>query len=71
MSFAVDQAVGALQPSDLVVTPRPSDDELAAIIVAYEELWPGVGEAARPAPSPRWRYIGRPWVRRPQYGGWR
>ncbi len=71
MSSVVDDAATLLKPGDLVVTPAATDDELAAIIAAYEALWPKAGEATMPAPSPRWRYAGRPWVSRPQYGGWK
>ena len=56
-------------------TPEPTDSERAAIVAAVEalqsELWPRLGAAAMPSPSPRWRYAGRPWQRRPSYGGWK
>jgi len=71
VSSASDPARATLEPGDLVVTPAPTSDELAAIIAAYEELWPAPAEVAMPAPSPRWRFAGRPWVSRRHYGGWR
>ena len=56
------------------ITPEPTDTERAAIVAAVEalqaEIWPHLGAAAVPAPSPRWRYAGRPWQRRARYGGW-
>ena len=57
------------------ITPAPTDAERAAIIAAVEalgsEIWPDPDTATMPAPSPRWRYAGRPWRRRQSYGGWR
>ena len=68
--IAAPDETGRLRPADLVVTPEPTAEELAAIIAAYEQLWPR-NESALAEPSPRWRYAGRPWLRRPHYGGWR
>ena len=57
------------------ITPEPTEAERAAIVAAVQalqfELWPHLTAAARPAPSPRWRYAGRPWGRRSCYGGWK
>ena len=59
----------------LSITPEPTAAERAAIVKAIEglgpEIWPDSGAATTPAPSPRWRYSGRPWRRRHSYGGWR
>ncbi|NIR36289.1 MAG: hypothetical protein GWN79_06905 [Actinobacteria bacterium] len=52
------------------VTPTPSDDELAAILAAYEELWPEPVPGTGPDALPRWRFAGRWWTSRPHYGGW-
>jgi len=56
------------------ITPESTESERAAIVAAVEalqsELWPRPNAAAMPAPSPRWRYAGRRWRRRPRYGGW-
>ena len=56
------------------ITPEPTDAERAAIVAAVEalrsEIWPHLSAATMPAPSPRWRYAGRPWRRRARYGGW-
>ena len=56
------------------ITPEPTDAERAAIVNAIEglrsEIWPHLVAATSPAPSPRWRYAGRPWRRRTRYGGW-
>ena len=59
----------------LSITPEPTDAERAAIAAAVEafrsEIWPHLAAATMPAPSPRWRYAGRPWRIRQRYGGWR
>ncbi len=56
------------------ITPEPTEAERAAIAAAIEslqsELWPRLGAAAMPSPSPRWRYAGRLWRTRQSYGGW-
>jgi hypothetical protein len=57
-------------PEDLVVMPEPTPAELAAILAAYEQLWPADVQAG-PKPAPRWRYASRPWTRRSDYRGWR
>ncbi len=57
------------------ITPEPTETERASIVAAVEalqsDLWPRLSAAAMPSPSPRWRYAGRPWQRRPSYGGWK
>ena len=59
----------------LSITPEPTDAERAAIAAAVEalrsEIWPHLDAATMPAPSPSWRYAGRPWKRRQNYGGWK
>jgi hypothetical protein len=57
-------------PDAIEVTPHPSDEELAAILAAYEALWPRPDMATTPDGLPRWRFAGRWWSARPQYGGW-
>lgn len=52
------------------VHPAPSEEEMAAILAAYEALWPRVGSAAPSDDLPRWRFAGRWWADRPAYGGW-
>ena len=53
------------------VRPDPSEEELAAILAAYEALWPRPVVAEAPDSSaPRWRFAGRWWAARPRYGGW-
>ena len=56
------------------ITPGPTGAERAAIVAAIEglhsKIWPQLTAATSPAPSPRWRYAGRPWRRRARYGGW-
>ena len=54
----------------VVTVPEATPEELAAILAAYEALWPDPAEATAPAPSPVWRYAGRPWRRRRAWGGW-
>ncbi len=59
----------AVSKGAVVVTrPEATPDELAAILAAYEMLWPA--SDGGPAPSPAWRYAGRPWRRRRAWGGW-
>ena len=53
------------------IEPRPSDEEMAAILVAYEALWPRLSAASLPEPPSRWRFASRPWLGRAGYGGWR
>ena len=57
------------------ITPEPTEAERAAIVAAVEalraEVWPQLNGATVPAPSPPWRYAGRPWQRRQSYSGWR
>lgn len=52
------------------ISPTPSDEEMAAILAAYEALWPRPDEATTPDGLPRWRFAGRWWSARPRYGGW-
>lgn len=54
----------------LQVSPTPNEEELAAIMAAYEVLWPKPDSAIEPEDSPRWRYAGRWWSKRTHYGGW-
>ncbi len=47
----------------VVVSPEPTDAELAAIMSAYEALWPKpVTVVERTADSNRWRFSGRRWL---------
>lgn len=75
---AVEAAVEARSAGGLEIvsiTPEPTEAERAAITAAVEALgskiWPHLAAATSPAPSPRWRYAGRPWRRRQSYGGWK
>jgi hypothetical protein len=52
------------------VSPVPSDEEMVAILAAYEALWPRPVVAAPDPAPPRWRFAGRWWSARPRYGGW-
>ena len=52
------------------ITPAPTDEEMAAILAAYEALWPRPSAATEPDALPRWRFAGRWWSARPRYGGW-
>ncbi len=62
MSLSVDP-----QPTG----PLPNEEEMAAILVAYEALWPRPSAASAPEAPPRWRFASRPWTDRAGYGGWR
>ena len=55
----------------LAVHPQPTEEEMAAILAAYDALWPRPSTATIPEEPPRWRFAGRRWVARPGYGGWR
>lgn len=49
--------------ANLSVSPEPSDLEAAAIVAAYEALWPeplAAGRGARVTPA--WRFSGRWWA---------
>lgn len=52
------------------VTPTASEDEMAAILAAYELLWSSPPEAVVSSEGLRWRFAGRDWVRVDSYGGW-
>ena len=74
---ATDAPVPALAADGLQIvsiTPEPTEAERAAITAAVEalhsDLWPRLSAVVTPSPSPRWRYAGRPWLRRQTYGGW-
>ena len=45
------------------ITPEPTDAERAAIVSAIEglhsKIWPHLGAATMPEPSPAWRYAGK------------
>lgn len=49
--------------SIIQISPQPTDGEMAAILAAYEALWPrpAANEACAPAVS-RWRFSGRWWT---------
>ncbi len=49
-------------PLDIVVSPEPTEDELAAIVAAYRELWPRQIQVVRPEFSERWKFSGRWWL---------
>ncbi len=51
-------------------SPAPSEEEAAAILAAYELLWPRPSEVVTPEGVSRWRFAGRRWSRTPGYGGW-
>lgn len=55
----------------LDIDPQPTDEEMAAILVAYEALWPRPSAATEPESPSRWRFASRPWTSRAGYGGWR
>lgn len=58
-------------PSRVVVTPEPTDEELAAILLAHEALWPPARPAVARASSSPWRFSGRWWCSAGTgWGGW-
>jgi hypothetical protein len=50
--------------SNISISPQPTDEEAAAIVAAYEALWPkpviAVGTSERTTPP--WRFSGRWWA---------
>ncbi len=45
------------------ITPQPSDSEVAAVLAAYEALWPRPAAEGPTTPAaPRWRFSGRWWT---------
>ena len=49
--------------SIIQITPQPTDAEVAAILAAYEALWPQpVADQPPIAAAPRWRFSGRWWT---------
>ncbi|MGI9622064.1 MAG: hypothetical protein ACR2PK_04440 [Acidimicrobiales bacterium] len=55
----------APEPVKVSVKPEPTDDELAAILAAYRELWPDQPAAAPEVVSTAWRFSGRWWSHTP------
>ncbi len=53
------------------VEPQPTEEEMAAILAAYEILWPRPSAAVMPVPVGRWRFASRSWTPRTAYGSWR
>ena len=54
------------EPTIASISPAPTGHEVAAIVAAYEALWPKpvVAVADEVAASPVWRFSGR-WWRKP------
>ncbi len=52
------------------IEPAPTPEEVAAIVAAYEALWPRPATGIDPAPAPPWRWSGRWWVGPRRWGGW-
>ena len=49
--------------SIIQISPRPTDGEVAAILAAYEALWPRPAAEEAPAPAvSHWRFSGRWWA---------
>lgn len=51
-------------------SPAPSEEEAAAILAAYEILWPRPSAVNASQQASRWRFAGRRWSARAGYGGW-
>ncbi len=66
-----DVPPGRPEPIGIRVKPEPNEGELAAILAAYDQLWPDDSEAVAPGAPTRWRFAGRWWTPRVRYGGWR
>ncbi len=49
--------------SIIQITPQPTEAEVAAILAAYEALWPRPAAEETPAAiASRWRFSGRWWT---------
>ncbi|MYH72849.1 MAG: hypothetical protein F4153_09815 [Acidimicrobiia bacterium] len=49
--------------SIIQITPQPTEAEVAAILTAYEALWPRPpSDEPAAAMAPRWRFSGRWWT---------
>lgn len=49
--------------SVIQISPQPTDAEVAAILTAYDALWPRpVSDESLARPAPRWRFSGRWWT---------
>lgn len=59
------------EPVSIVVSPEPTEDELAAILAAYQELWPAPPDPATRLHSAAWRFAGRWWTDAPMRRGFR
>jgi hypothetical protein len=56
--------VSDLGGASLRVSPEPSDLEAAAIVAAYEALWPkpAIADTRGARTTPAWRFSGRWWA---------
>jgi len=52
-----------------IEVPGANQDEIEAIILAYQELWPEPVTLVATDQSMMWRFSGRWWVDKPQYFG--
>ena len=67
---------GTAPPHSLTVDPEPTEGELAAILSAYQQLWPAESAASADAQeSRRWKFSHRWWAdertQRAPVSGWR
>ena len=60
----------AADPTVRVISFTRNFGQMAAILAAYEALWPRPDAGTSPDDLPRWRFAGRWWSARPRYGGW-
>ena len=49
-------------PEHITVSPEPTDEELAAIVAAFAELWPAEADQPKQPRSTAWRFSGRWWA---------
>ncbi len=49
-------------PEHITVTPEPTDEELVAIIAAFDLFWPEETQSSAAPPSTAWRFSGRWWL---------
>ncbi len=65
VEVVTDTRTGMPTPTGFAVSPAPTDAEAAAVIAAYEVLWPKPAVGATIAPTSRdtaWRFGSRWWA---------
>ncbi len=61
-----EPSIGVGPSGPVEVTPAATDEEMAAILAAYEALWPKPQPPKKSPTNPAWRFSGR-WYTRPRF----